>query len=101
MATSRTGTAKWKRTRSEAIKQAQRDGLDHCPACRTHLDYERSGQPNSAEVDHIVPYSLGGTDDLANVRVLCRWCNQARGNGTSKRVRAVPTRVVPTTRVEW
>lgn len=30
------------------------------------------------EVDHIVPVSGGGTNDLANLRTLCRPCNQGK-----------------------
>lgn len=101
MATSRTGTAKWKRVRAAALQQAQADGITRCPACRTHLDYERGQQPNSAEADHITPHSLGGQDTIENVRVLCRHCNQSRGNGKPKRVRAAPKRVEPDTRIGW
>jgi len=32
------------------------------------------------EVDHIVPRSKGGTDDLANLQALCFRCNQIKGN---------------------
>lgn len=101
MATSRTGTGKWKRVRTQALARAHAEGQEHCPTCGTFLDYDRGRQPNSAEPDHIIPHSLGGTDSLDNVIVTCRWCNQSRGNGRSKRVRAVPTRVQPETTVRW
>lgn len=32
------------------------------------------------EVDHIVPRSRGGTDDLDNLQTLCRTCNRRKGN---------------------
>lgn len=32
------------------------------------------------EVDHIEPFSNGGTDELANYQVLCRDCNRGKGN---------------------
>jgi ATP adenylyltransferase len=32
------------------------------------------------EVDHIVPRSRGGTDDLTNLQALCYRCNQIKGN---------------------
>lgn len=34
------------------------------------------------EVDHVVPVSRGGTDDLSNLKVLCRDCNIGKGNKT-------------------
>jgi hypothetical protein len=33
------------------------------------------------EIDHIVPWSQGGTNTRANLRVLCAHCNRVRGDG--------------------
>lgn len=30
-------------------------------------------------IDHIVPYSKGGTDDFKNLRILCKNCNSKKG----------------------
>lgn len=81
MATSRTGTTRWLHLAAQARRRAQQDGLTHCPICGTLLNYIVGRTPASAEVDHIVPYSRGGTDSIDNVRVICRRCNQRRGNG--------------------
>lgn len=35
------------------------------------------GSP-AVEVDHIVPRSRGGTDDLSNLRSMCRPCHKAK-----------------------
>jgi hypothetical protein len=35
---------------------------------------------NAAEVDHIVPISLGGVHSYSNVQTLCRKCNQTKSN---------------------
>lgn len=36
--------------------------------------------PKPWQLDHIVPWSAGGTDDSTNLRVLCEPCNQNRSN---------------------
>lgn len=65
-------------------------GITHCPACGVKLQYNNNGQrkPNSAEADHIIPASLGGTNHPDNGRVLCAKCNSRRGNGRGGKGRA-------------
>lgn len=84
MATSRTGTATWKRVRALALKLAWEQGQNRCPECRKPMDYSRSLMPNSAEVDHIIPHSQGGQDVIENCRVTCRQCNQRLGGKVGK-----------------
>lgn len=38
------------------------------------------GRGGRLEVDHIVPWSAGGSDEMDNLRTLCRDCNQDRSN---------------------
>lgn len=67
------GRNAWRRLRSTALA---RDG-GRCVEC---------GAPAS-EVDHIVPVSLGGADDIANVRSLCHACHAGvhpRGRGPQR-----------------
>ncbi|BDZ40810.1 hypothetical protein GCM10025865_01090 [Paraoerskovia sediminicola] len=81
MVTSRTGTAKWKRIRAAAIREARDAGLTRCPIDGRPLDYgKRTAVYNPAlvEVDHIIPIEHGGADTLANVRVICSDCNKKR-----------------------
>lgn len=80
MATSRTGTATWKRIAVTAKKRAKAAGQDRCPDCGTMLDYDQGLLPNSAEADHIIPHAKGGQDSLDNARVCCRRCNQSKGD---------------------
>lgn len=60
-----------------------RDG-DKCGICRRKVDITlKSGTKGSRKgpsVDHIIPRSLGGSDDLSNLRLAHWGCNQKRGN---------------------
>jgi 5-methylcytosine-specific restriction endonuclease McrA len=60
-----------------------RDG-DRCQICHGLIDFEiKSGSRGSRRghsIDHITPRSLGGGDDLDNLRLTHWGCNQARGN---------------------
>jgi 5-methylcytosine-specific restriction endonuclease McrA len=49
----------------------QRDG-GRCRHCGRHSDY--------MEYDHIKPWSKGGSNDASNLQLLCRRCNEAKGN---------------------
>jgi hypothetical protein len=35
---------------------------------------------NTFEVEHILPTSQGGTSDLDNLALACRWCNQCKSD---------------------
>lgn len=48
---------------------ARRDG-DACRRCGTTFDLT---------IDHIQPWSKGGTDDVSNLQLLCRSCNSSKG----------------------
>ena len=51
----------------------RRDGY-RCGHCFREVDR------SLLEIDHIVPLSLGGTDDPSNLQTLCRTCNRRKGN---------------------
>ena len=87
---SRTSTREHKQFRKQVLARAQAMGITHCPACGTKLQYNNNGQrkPNSAEADHIIPASLGGSNHPDNGRVLCAKCNSRRGNGRGGKGRA-------------
>lgn len=83
MVTSRTGTAKYLRNSARVKREARRSGLTHCPgvddkACGRELDYLTPLLDGSAETDHIVEVRYGGSDDVENLRVICRKCNNGR-----------------------
>jgi len=56
---------------------------DHCWLCGGWVDKELpAGHPMAAEVDEVLPVSLGGNPyDRANCRLAHRLHNQQRGNG--------------------
>ena len=89
-AVSRTSTREHKQFRKQVLARAQAMGITHCPACGIKLQYNNNGErkPNSAEADHIIPASLGGTNHPDNGRVLCAKCNSRRGNGRHGKGRA-------------
>lgn len=55
--------------RSLVTEVKSRDGAK-CQACNTESDLQ---------IDHIIPVALGGSDDIDNLQVLCRPCNQKKG----------------------
>jgi len=54
------------------------DGKERCTYCGTELD-RRAGKPNSAEIDHVDPYSKGGETVDSNLDAACRTCNRSKG----------------------
>jgi 5-methylcytosine-specific restriction protein A len=90
MATSRTGTALWKNLVIRAKARAKRLGITHCRHCNTALNYEQGLLPNSAEPDHLIPYSMGGKDHIDNLEVICRQCNQSKGHRAAPKTRTTP-----------
>ncbi len=63
------------------IKVFMRDGW-RCQSCRVRTPQELRGknQPQSPELDHIVPLSRGGEHSYRNTQLLCRACNMAKSN---------------------
>lgn len=49
-------------------------GLVPCFVCGTHVDEKY------ASLEHIVPLSVGGTDEMSNLSISHRKCNSDRGN---------------------
>ena len=81
MATSRTGTTRWKNLRTRALNGARAHGQATCPLCNRPLAWGTTRQPLSPEPDHIIPHARGGADSMDNLRIICRDCNIKRGNG--------------------
>lgn len=45
-----------------------------CAGCETHFE------PRHLDVDHIIARSVGGTDHIDNLQLLCHNCNTIKGN---------------------
>jgi hypothetical protein len=68
-------------TLGQVLEVAQRDGLN-CQLCGESLDLRsRWPAPTSVSVDHVLPRSRGGTDDLTNLQLTHLLCNQRKHNG--------------------
>ncbi len=71
----------WRRVLLTYLRE--RDG-DKCQLCRRPIRFDLpsgiKGDERGPSVDHIVPRSKGGDDDLANLRLTHWGCNRSRGN---------------------
>jgi 5-methylcytosine-specific restriction endonuclease McrA len=52
-----------------------------CCWCGCHTTEQR-GKNNSTTVEHIIPRSVGGSDDWENLAMACHSCNSRRGSQT-------------------
>lgn len=57
------------------ITAKRNGGRVPCFVCGDHV------VPENATLEHIVPLSKGGTDDMENLAISHGLCNQRRGNG--------------------
>lgn len=67
------GARRWR------VKVLIRKHRGKCADCGTDVTLEHN-TPNQATIDHVVPLSKGGEDQLHNLRLLCRSCNLRKGD---------------------
>ena len=54
--------------------------LGKCLHCNTHLAVALDGAPvTHVTIEHILPRTAGGTDDVANLALACARCNASKG----------------------
>ncbi len=54
----------------------RQDGI--CVGCQERLSFK------NLTLDHIIPRSKRGTNDIENLQLLCGFCNNLKGNGTQE-----------------
>lgn len=54
--------------------------------CKLHTNTSKYNDNEYVQIDHIFPRSLGGSDDLDNLRALCKSCNSKRNNRSGERL---------------
>lgn len=65
----------------------EKDG-GRCQLCKKKIDWSiRWPDPMSMSVDHIIPISKGGTDDITNVQATHFHCNSKRQNKAGAQMR--------------
>ncbi|MYB75605.1 MAG: HNH endonuclease [Chloroflexi bacterium] len=57
----------------------QRQG-GYCAGCDHYF------QSRNLTIDHVIPSSKGGSDEIANYQLLCHACNQLKGDGTQEQL---------------
>ncbi len=63
-----------RRSRQEIIAEWIKSNGDHCPICGLPID------PKSCAIDHIIPRTLGGGDEIGNLQLLCGHCNRVKAD---------------------
>lgn len=66
-----TTATKWGSMRKKIAPEVKKRDNYTCQNC---------GSKSNLTIDHIVPLSKGGTNDLTNFQTLCRPCNSSKGN---------------------
>lgn len=58
----------------------KRDGWMCVRCSASHRAANPLRRPDVLNIDHVIPWSFGGSDRSDNLRTFCRSCNEARGN---------------------
>lgn len=61
----------------------------HWCGCQMRADL-KPPEPRAMTLEHLVPISLGGSDNLGNLRLACHECNRRRGDSLAGWATALP-----------
>lgn len=67
-----------------------------CSLCGVSMQFEHDNSPTSFEIDHITPLSVGGTNDLENLRGVCKSCNLKEAKKSGRQLVLVSGGATPT-----
>jgi 5-methylcytosine-specific restriction endonuclease McrA len=62
----------------EDIRTLLKHQHSKCALCKTAFPAE--GTPERFHVDHIIPFTRGGSNSAHNIQLLCPHCNRKKGN---------------------
>ena len=78
----------WPRGLKQQLMKRQDNTCGYC-------GYRRIAR--TLDIDHMIPVVRGGSNDVSNLQVICRPCNQRKGLQTDREFRSRYSRLVPAT----
>ncbi|MEM1032040.1 MAG: HNH endonuclease [Myxococcota bacterium] len=71
----------WSAATDRTFRRVEETLVGKCIHCRRRLAVSLRGTPvSAATLEHILPRHHGGTDDLHNLAVACKSCNNLKGS---------------------
>ena len=80
----------WRKGLKQQLMRRQSRTCVYCGHRRT---------PPSLDIDHIIPVVRGGSNEISNLQVICKPCNQRKGLQTDEEFRTRYRRLVPQRRL--
>jgi 5-methylcytosine-specific restriction endonuclease McrA len=78
--------ARERRRRASSLHQKKKHSLKEWWTKISSYGCKNCGVSEDLTIDHIIPMSKGGSDNIANLQCLCRSCNSVKGDKIVKEV---------------